>query len=309
MGVKQKGSDRTDAIRRFNRFYTKHVGALQGRLLDSPFSLTEARVLYELAQRDRTTAAELIDILGLDAGYLSRILRRFLLRKLISRTVSPADRRNYFLTLTEQGRAAFAPLDAASRAEVEGMLAGLTPSKQRDLMSAMVGIEQILTWHAPAKAYRLRAPRPGDFGWIIHRHGALYAQEYGWDQRFEALVAEIVSGFITHFDPRKERCWIAEQDGEIVGSVFLVKDSARVAKLRLLYLEPGARGQGIAQHLVKECVRFARSAGYRKLTLWTNDILHAARKIYVAMGFVLVKEERHHSFGHHLTGQYWSLDL
>jgi DNA-binding MarR family transcriptional regulator/GNAT superfamily N-acetyltransferase len=301
---------RIDAVRRFNRFYTRQIGVLQNGLLRSPFSLTEARILYELAHRERPTATEIGKALGLDAGYLSRILRGFERRGLVEKTASEADGRQVLLSLTEQGREAFGELNARSNEEVAAMLSGLPACEQDRLVEAMHAIEELLGARPEPKVpYLLRPHRPGDMGWVVHRHGVLYAQEYGWDERFEALVAEIVAGFIRNYDPKRERCWIAERDGEIVGSVFLVRHSETVAKLRLLLVEPRARGLGIGSRLVEECIRFAEETGYRKITLWTNSVLHAARRIYQAAGFRLVREEPHHSFGHDLVGQTWELTL
>lgn len=298
---------RVEALRRFNRFYTRQIGVLHEGLLNSPFSLAEARVLYELAHRQTPTATELGKDLGLDAGYLSRILRRFAKDGLLVKAASKTDGRQALLSLTAEGRAAFAPLDRRSRGEIGEMLGKLPPREQARLIDAMRTIENSLG--EPPAPYLLRPHRPGDIGWVIHRHAALYAEEYGWDEGFEALVAEIGAKFIRDFDAKRERCWIAEREGDIVGSVFLVKHSASVAKLRLLLVEPAARGLGIGHRLVEECIRFARHIGYRQLTLWTNDILVAARRIYEAAGFRLVQEEKHHSFGHDLVGQNWELDL
>jgi DNA-binding MarR family transcriptional regulator/GNAT superfamily N-acetyltransferase len=301
---------RVDAVRGFNRFYTQKIGVLQEGLLQSRFSLAEARVVYELAQREAPTASELGRDLGLDAGYLSRILRRFEKRRLITRTISPADGRQQLLALTKPGREAFAALDTGSRAEVGGLLRGLAAADQARLVAAMRGIERLLGAGDPGDApYHLRPHRPGDMGWVVQSHGALYAEEYAWDPSFEALVADIVAKFIRHYDPARERCWVAERDGEPVGSVFLVKQSATVAKLRLLLVDPRARGLGIGAELVAQCVRFAELAEYRKLTLWTQSILVAARKIYEAADFRRVREEPHHSFGHDLVGEYWELKL
>jgi DNA-binding MarR family transcriptional regulator/N-acetylglutamate synthase-like GNAT family acetyltransferase len=301
---------RVAAVRGFNRFYTQKIGVLNEGLLKSRFSLTEARVLYELAHRERPTATELCGDLGLDAGYLSRILRRFEQAGLLARTTSKADGRQSLLALTAKGRAAFAPLDGRSRQEIGALMGGLGPTEQARLVAAMATIERLLGARPQNDwPYLLRLHQPGDMGWVVHRHGALYAQEYGWDERFEALVAGIVAEFIARFDPKKERCWIAERDGEIIGSVFLVKKSKTVAKLRLLLVEPSARGLGLGSRLVEECLRFARQAGYRKITLWTNDILHAARHIYVKAGFRKIGNERHHSFGHDLVGETWELTL
>jgi len=282
---------RVDAVRRFNRFYTKQIGVLQEGYLRSPFSLAEVRVLYELAHRPQPTATELAKELGLDAGYLSRILRKFETRGLIQKTPSQADGRQRLLALTPRGRKAFAPLNARSHDEIAAMLRRLPGGDQRRLMEAMRAVEDLLGAPPEQKApYLLRPHQAGDMGWFVHRHGVLYAQEYGWDERFEALVAAIVAKFIQHLDPKRERCWIAEKDGEIAGSVFLVTHTKTVAKLRLLLVEPRARGLGIGGRLVGECVRFARQAGYRKITLWTNSVLRAARHLYHDAGLPLVHE-------------------
>ena len=304
--------DNVSAVRRFNRFYTRRIGVLEEGHLHSPFSLAEVRVLYELAHREDPTAAELAKELGLDAGYLSRILRRFEQRGLVGRTPSAADGRQSHLRLADAGRETFATLNARSSDEIAAMLAPLSPAEQRRLVEAMGVIERLLGAGAePRTPYVLRPHQPGDIGWVISRHGALYAQEYGFDERFEALVAEIAAHFLRHFDPRRERCWIAERGGESVGSVFLVRhpDAEGVAKLRLLLVEPSARGLGIGARLVDECVRFARRAGYRTITLWTQSMLHAARRIYEQAGFRLVREDPHHSFGHDLVGETWELEL
>jgi len=301
---------RVAAVRRFNRFYTRQIGLLQDGYLDSPFSLSEVRVLYDLAHRERPTAAELGRDLGLDAGYLSRILRGFQKRGLLKRSRSEADGRQSHLALTPRGQAAFAPLDARSRDEIGTMLGALSETAQERLVQAMDAIEDILGARPEPKVpYLLRPHRPGDMGWVVHRHAVLYAQEYGWDERFEALVAGIVKTFIERYDPKRERCWIAEKDGESVGSVFLVAHSKMIAQLRLMLVEPKARGLGIGARLVDECVRFARGVGYRKVTLWTNSILLAARHIYRKAGFRLVHKEPHHSFGHALVGETWELEL
>jgi DNA-binding MarR family transcriptional regulator/GNAT superfamily N-acetyltransferase len=300
-------------VRRFNRFYTKQIGVLNDGLLQSPFSLAEVRVLYEVAHRERPTAVQLANELALDDGYLSRILRTFRKRGLIARTPAETDRRQRLLALTPRGRSVFASLNARSDNQVATMLRELSPGDQDRLVDAMRTIESLLLRDGSAPAdrapYLLRQHRPGDMGWVVYRHGVLYSQEYGWDERFEALVAGIVAQFIEQFDPKRERCWIAEKDGDNVGSVFLVKHTTAVAKLRLLLVEPTARGLGIGQRLVDECVRFARQAGYRKITLWTNSVLHAARRIYERTGFVLVKEEPHRHFGEGLVGQTWDLRL
>lgn len=299
-----------EAVRRFNRFYTRQIGVLEEGLLKSPYSLTEARIIYELAQHEQTTAAELASELQLDAGYLSRILRDFDKRGLIDKQPSETDGRQTVLRLTEAGQAAFAQLNSRSRSQIEGMLAELSNADQNRLIEAMHTIESLLGTPPEHRVlYILRPHQPGDMGWVIARHGTLYNTEYGWDETFEGLVAEIAGEFIKHFDPKRERCWMAEVNGEIVGSVFLVKKSDDVAKLRLLIVDPKARGMGIGKRLVEECIRFARQVGYRKITLWTNDVLLAARGIYKAAGFQLVEEEAHHSYGHDLIGETWELDL
>jgi DNA-binding MarR family transcriptional regulator/GNAT superfamily N-acetyltransferase len=302
------------AVRRFNRFYTRRIGVLGAGHLESPFSLTEVRVLYELAHRDEPTATEIGRELGVDAGYLSRILRGFRKRKLIATRAAAGDRRRSLLALTDEGKAVFSQLDQRSSAEIEAMLRAVSGSRQRRLLGAMECIEQLLgdaseSVPSSREPYLLRAPGPGDLGWVVHRHGVLYAEEYGWDERFEALVAGVVADFVRNFDPRRERCWLAEREGEVVGSVFVVRQSDEVAKLRLLLVERSARGLGIGSRLVIECVRFARQAGYRTLMLWTNDVLHSARRIYEAAGFRLVKTEPHDSFGQGLIGQTWELGL
>ncbi|HEU0076023.1 MAG TPA: bifunctional helix-turn-helix transcriptional regulator/GNAT family N-acetyltransferase [Longimicrobiaceae bacterium] len=301
---------RVEAVRRFNRFYTRRIGVLGEGLSRSPFTLAEARVLYELAHRDPATAAPLADELGLDPGYLSRILRRFRERGLLDRAPSGTDGRRSLLRLTAAGREAFAALDAGTRGEVGELLGGLPGDAQLRLVEAMGAVEELLGG-APGRGrtYVLRPPRAGELGWVVWLHGVLYAREYGWDERFEALVAEIVAGFGRGHDPARERCWIAEVEGRAVGSVFLVRQSDEVAKLRLLLVDPAARGLGIGRRLVDACVGFAREAGYRVVTLWTNDVLRAARRIYEDAGFRLVHEEPHHSFGHDLVGQTWELEL
>jgi DNA-binding MarR family transcriptional regulator/GNAT superfamily N-acetyltransferase len=282
--------DRPDAVRSFNRFYTRQIHILQEGILDSPLSLTEARVLFELAHRDNPTATELSTELGLDAGYLSRILDAFVRRGYVKKQPSGNDLRRRHLTLTKTGRKTFQALDAKSHQEAAAMLAKLSESDQSQLIASMKSIEKILEPKPPVP-YLLRSHRPGDIGWITHRHGVLYAQEYGWDEKFEALVAGIAAKFVDNFNPKRERCWIAEQDGNILGSVFLVKKTDAVAKLRLLYVEPSARGLGVGSRLVEECIRFARDAGYRKITLWTNSMLLAARRIYERAGFRVVSTE------------------
>ena len=301
---------RVHAVRRFNRFYTRQIGLLQEGLAGSTFPLTEARVLYELAHREHPTATELGKDLGLDPGYLSRILRGFERRGLLERARSEQDGRRSHLTLTVRGRKAFAPLNARSHEDTGRLLRDLTPARQEKVVAAMQTIETVLGGRADTKApYLLRNHQPGDMGRVIALHGALYAQEYGWDQTFEALVARIAATFIERYDAQRERCWIAEVDGEAVASVFLVKRSKTVAQLRLMIVDPRARGLGIGARLVSECVRFARQAGYRKVTLWTNSVLTAARHIYATAGFRLVRKERHRSFGKALVGETWELRL
>lgn len=301
---------RVESVRRFNRFYTKRIGALGERVLKSQFSLAEARVIYELAQREKATATELGGELGLDAGYLSRLLAAFKKRGLISRKPSETDGRQSVIWLTDKGRKAFAELNAHSHNEIESQLGKLSRADRNRLTDAMRVIEELLGGQPEQKvSYIIRPHRPGDMGWVTHRHGVIYNEEYGWDEEFEALVAEIAAKFIRNYDPKRERCWVAERGGEIAGSVFLVKKSKTVAQLRLLLVEPSARGMGIGKRLVNECVRFARQTGYKKIMLWTNSALHAARHIYEEAGFQLVKEEPHHSFGHDLVGQNWELKL
>ena len=305
------GIDQKVAVaRRFNRFYTGQIGLLDKGYLKSSFSLSEVRVLYELAHRKRPTATELRKDLGLDAGYLSRMLRSFEKRGLIRRQASKHDGRQSHLSLTTKGQKAFAPLEARSHDEVAAMIGKLPAAEQNRLVDAMRTIETLLGAQPEAKpSYLLRPHQPGDMGWVIHRHGVLYAQEYGWDERFEALVAEIAAKFIQHFDPKRERCWITEKDGAIVGSVFLVRQSDDVAKLRLLLVEPSARGLGIGVRLVNECIHFARQAGYQRITLWTQSVLHAARHIYKKAGFRLIHEEQHNRFGFDLVSETWELEL
>lgn len=299
-----------DAVRRFNRFYTQQIGVLTDSYLDSPFSLTEARVIYELAHHDATTATQLSNDLGLDPGYLSRMLRQFSKQDLVEKQQSPNDGRQSLLRLTDQGKAAFAALNARSHNDFVQMLSALAPVARQRLVDAMLTIQQLLNTRGTSQpAFKLRAPRPGDMGWVVARHGALYAEEYGWDMSFEALVAGIVGEFVQQYDPERERCWIAEIDGRPVGSIFLVKKTATIAKLRLLLVEPSARGYGIGRRLIDECIAFAQQAGYTTLTLWTNSILVAARRLYEQTGFVLVDAAQHHSFGHDLIGETWEVSL
>jgi DNA-binding MarR family transcriptional regulator/GNAT superfamily N-acetyltransferase len=302
--------ERVRAMRRFNRFYTGQIGVLQEKLLRSPFSLTEARVIYELAHQETATATSLSEELGLDAGQLSRLVASLKRRGLVSKKPSPNDGRQSLLSLTDKGQKTFATLNARSQVEIETMLNKLAVSDQKHLLESMETIERLLGAPPQHKVpYILRPPQPGDMGWVVSRHGSLYAKEYGWNEEFEGLVAEIVARFIKDYHPRKERCWLAEMDGEPVGSAFLVKKTETIAKLRLLIVDPKARGLGIGRRLVSECIRFARQAGYKKITLWTNSVLLAARKIYDEAGFKLTEQEAHHSYGHHLIGETWELEL
>jgi DNA-binding MarR family transcriptional regulator/GNAT superfamily N-acetyltransferase len=307
----QPDEDQISAVRAFNRFYTGKLGVLDQRLLKSPFSLSEARVLYELANRKYPSAKEIGAELGLDPGYLSRIVQKFDEDGLIARKPVLVDRRQYQLSLTAKGRQAFARLDRSSHDDVADMLAMLPQTDRQRLIGAMAAIERLLGASggvSPATA-TLREPRPGDMGWVVQSHGALYASEYGWDSSFEALVAEIVAKFLGSFDAARERCWIAERDGAPVGSVFLVRHSDDVAKLRLLLVDPAGRGHGLGRRLVEECIAFARACGYRKITLWTQSILLAARKIYQDAGFARVASEPHRSFGQSLIGETWEMKL
>ncbi|MEO6918701.1 MAG: bifunctional helix-turn-helix transcriptional regulator/GNAT family N-acetyltransferase [Collimonas sp.] len=299
--------DRAIMVRRFNRFYTDKIGVLQEHLLDSAFSLTELRILYELAHRSTLTATDLARELSLNPGYLSRVISGFEKKGLLERARSEADGRVVQLRLTELGRATFTPLDDASQREVTAMLERLSVPEQHQLVDAMQQIESLLG--QPRSSYLLRDPRPGDMGWVVHRHAVLYAQDYGWNADFEALVADIVANYIRDFDSRAERCWIAEKDGKVAGSVFVVRHDDTTAKLRMLYVEPGARGMGIGRRLVEECLDFAKFAGYKRMLLWTNSILTGARDIYTKAGFDKIAEEPHHSFGKDLIGETWARDL
>jgi DNA-binding MarR family transcriptional regulator/GNAT superfamily N-acetyltransferase len=300
-------------VRAFNRFYTRMTGLLRAGLAGTPHSLTEARVLFELAQRETVEVAELRQLLDLDAGYLSRILRRFTADGLVSRQPSAVDARRQVVRLTEAGAAAFAALDTAQSEAVEHLLRPLARPQRHRLVTAMGSIRQSLGDIAPPAGFVLRAPEPGDLGWVVSRHGALYAAEYGWDTTFEALVARVLADYVDQRDPQRETAWIAEADGAPVGCVFCVRadadPSGSTAQLRLLLVDPAARGSGVGARLVEECLRFARRAGYTRITLWTNDVLTAARRIYERAGFTLDREEPHHSFGHDLVGQYWSRAL
>ena len=302
--------DQISAVRAFNRFYTSRLGVLDQQILQSSLSLSEARVLYELANRENPSAKAIGNELGLDPGYLSRIIQKIEAQGLISRKPVPADRRQYQLNLTARGRQTYSKLDRGSQEQVAGMLSRLSYGDRQRLTGAMATIKRLLapSSASPAAAI-LREPRPGDMGWVVQSHGALYASEYGFDSSFEALVAEIAAKFLTSFDASRERCWIADMEGAQVGSVFLVRESDEVAKLRLLLVEPAGRGQGLGRRLVDECVGFARACGYRKITLWTQSILLAARRIYQDTGFVLVKSEPHRSFGQSLVGETWEMKL
>jgi DNA-binding MarR family transcriptional regulator/N-acetylglutamate synthase-like GNAT family acetyltransferase len=304
-------TDEVPAVRAFNRFWTQQIGLLQAGLVDTPYSLTEARVLFELAQHEATDLADLRGALQLDAGYLTRVVARLKDAGLVAARRSPDDGRRQVIRLTERGRAEFETLDARSSEATAAMLEGIPVADRRRLVAAMTMIEDALAPRAGAspRAYLLREPGPGDLGWMVQRNGAVYAAEYGWDQSYEALVARIVADFGQHRDPACERAWIAELDGEPVGCVLCVRRDHETAQLRILLVDPAVRGLVIGARLVEECIRFARTAGYRTLVLWTNDVLVSASRIYEAAGFELVDEERHHSFGHDLVGQTWRLDL
>lgn len=299
-----------EAVRRFSRFYTRQVGVLHEGYNGSEFSLTEARIIYELAHREAATASDLAKYLGVDPGYLSRLLKNFQERGVVQRQTSDADARQYLLSLTELGQQRFAELNARSRIDMGRMLSALTARQQERLIKAMSEIETLLSAEPERGAsYILRPHQPGDIGWAVQKHGELYASEFGWDESFEALAAEVGAKFLRDFDAKKERAWIAEKDGENVGFVMLIKQSDEVAKLRMLLVDPKARGLGLGKRLVEECIRFARQRGYKKITLWTNDVLVTAIHIYQRCGFKLVAEERHRSFGHEMVGQTWELDL
>jgi DNA-binding MarR family transcriptional regulator/GNAT superfamily N-acetyltransferase len=299
-------------FRHFNRMYTRYIGTLNEGLLNSDYSLAEARVLYELANRTSPKASEMAEGLGMDPGYLSRLLAKFERDGLLQKKTSEQDGRYAELVLTTRGRSVFKKLNDLANEQAYAALQGLPPASRTELIRCMQAIEELLMKTDRSRTpYVLRPHRVGDMGWIVYREGLGYAEQYGWDATFEALVASIVSDFITHFDPARERCWIAEVDGQPVGHVFLVKHPSQphTAKLRLLFVEPRARGTGLGHALVNECVRFARTAGYRKIVLWTQSMLTAAHRIYDRAGFRLVKEEPHHSFGHDLIGQEWELEL
>ena len=298
-------------VRAFNRDYTRRIGVLSERLLESPYSLTEVRVMYEIAHRRDITAGELATDLDLDRGYLSRLLKGFETKKLLVRTPSAEDGRRQHLRLTPAGMRVFVPLEERSQEQVRGMLSALDEDRRRAVLAAMDTIQGALTERGqqPPRQLTLRAHRPGDMGWVVQRHGEIYHQEFGWNEEFEALVAEIAAEFVRKLDVARERCWIAESDGRRVGCIFLVAKDAAIAKLRLLLVEPDARGLGVGRALVAECVRFAREAGYRKIVLWTQESLTAARRIYSNEGFVKTAREPHRSFGHDLVGETWELEL
>jgi DNA-binding MarR family transcriptional regulator/GNAT superfamily N-acetyltransferase len=302
-----------DAVRSFNRFYTRQIGVLDEGLLDSPFTLTQARVLFELAQTRGVTAKEICSMLGLDAGYLSRIVQDFEKQGLITRQRRRDDARHIALALTPAGRKVFKSLDRSSHRATARMLARLRSSDRQRLLASLHEVRETLATRreSPSAEISLRSYQPGDIGWAIERHGQLYADEFGWNVEFEALVANLFANFVTKQDPQAERLWIAEIGGERVGCVFVVRNEEEqaTAQLRCLLVDPKARGKGVGKRLVRECIAFAKSAGYRKMILWTNDVLVAARRIYEAEGFRLIRENRHHSFGHDLVGQTWSLSL
>jgi DNA-binding MarR family transcriptional regulator/GNAT superfamily N-acetyltransferase len=301
--------DRVAAVRAFNRFYTARIGVLRDGLLRTPHSLTEARVLYELGQRDVTEVADLRRELDIDAGFLSRLLARLQRDGLVARERSDQDARRQRVRLTDEGQAAFAELDRRSAEEIGAVLDALSEDDQRRLVTSMDAVRDVLAQAPPATGFVLRAPHPGDYGWIVQRHGALYAQQYGWDEAFEALVARIVADFAGDHDPRREAAWIAEVDGEPAGCLLCVRRADDVAQLRLLLVEPRARGRGIGARLIEECLRFAQRAGYARITLWTNDVLHEARRLYERAGFELFESAPHHSFGHDLVEQTWARAL
>ncbi|KON90452.1 MarR family transcriptional regulator [Sporosarcina globispora] len=304
--------ERINAVRHFNRFMTRQIGALREGLLHSPYSLTESRILFEIANNDNLTASKLIHELGLDAGYLSRILARFEEKGLIYKERSAADARQRILKLTPEGAKAFSQLNERSYNEIAELLGELPESEQEQLVNAMKTVEGLLGKKESLKysgPYFLRQHEPGDMGWVVRQHGISYSKEYGWDESFEALVSQIAADFINNFNPKRERCWIAEMNGEIVGSIFVVEGDEYMAKLRLLIVDPKARGLGLGSQLVEECINFSRRTGYKKLVLWTNSVLKEARHIYQKKGFKLVNEEKHHSFGQDLIGETWELSL
>jgi len=298
---------RADKVRHFNRLYTRRIGVLQERMLGGEFSLTELRVLYELSARDAAQASTLCRELGLDAGYLSRVVARLQRMGLVDKQRSQSDARSSTLTLSAKGKASFRPYEEASRNEVIALLQPLSEGQQLSLLDAMDRIDQLLG--EPSRDYLLREPRAGDMGWVVHKQAQLYANEYGWNSEFEALLAEIVSSYLRGYDPASDKCWIAEKDGAIVGSVFVVRQDASTAKLRMLYVDAGTRGMGIGRRLVEEALRFARSAGYARMVLWTNKELVDAVRLYGNAGFTLVEEQQHHSFGKDQVSQVWERTL
>jgi DNA-binding MarR family transcriptional regulator/GNAT superfamily N-acetyltransferase len=307
-------NQRIAAARRFNRFYTRQIGVLRKNFLDSPYSLGEARVIYEIASDTAPTASDIGRALDLDAGYLSRVLRNFERRGLVERKVSQRDARQSHLALSSRGRKAFKVLDDLSQRDIGTMLDKLSPSDQSRLIEAMHTIETLLepaAQPAPAKqrGYKLREPVPGDFGWIVKRHAELYAQEYEWREPFEGVCAQIVADYLNNHDAKRERCWIAEMDGENVGCIFVAKETDEVARIRLLLVDPKARGLGLGAKLTEEAVRFARDAGYKKMTLWTHSVLKAARHIYQKSGFRLMRTEQHKSWGQPVVSEHWDLEF
>jgi DNA-binding MarR family transcriptional regulator/N-acetylglutamate synthase-like GNAT family acetyltransferase len=312
-GQAEPANDRIARVRRFNRFYTRQLGVLRKTYLGSPYSLAEARILYEIAKGGAPTATDVARALDLDAGYLSRTLRSFEKSGLIVRKASTSDARQSHLALTARGRKAYAPLEQRSQRATAEMLGRLSGADEARLIAAMATIEELLAGASenlpPKPRYILRSPRHGDFGWIVKRHAELYGHEYGWVAPFEGVCAQIVADFVNKFDSKRERCWIAEMDGENVGSVMLAKDSETVARIRLLLVDPKARGLGLGRHLTAECVQFARAAGYRKMTLWTHSVLTAARHIYQQAGFKLMRSEEHESWGRPVVSEHWDLEL
>jgi DNA-binding MarR family transcriptional regulator/GNAT superfamily N-acetyltransferase len=299
-----------DDVRAFNRFYIRVLGLLRPDLAGSAFGLTEARVLFELAHGDGVAVSDLRRELDLDAGYLSRILSGFTAAGLVAREQSATDGRRQVVQLTTNGQRAFAELDRLQAGAIDTLLAPLDDGQRNELVAAMGQIRRVLDGQPRRAPLVLRAPEPGDLGWVVERHGARYAAEYGWDVTFEALVARIVADFAERHDNKREAAWIAEIDAERVGCVFCTAaETAGTAQLRLLLVEPSARGAGVGTRLVDECLRFAKRSGYARITLWTNDVLAAARRIYERAGFVRDRREPHHTFGHDLVGEYWSRDL
>jgi len=303
---------RVATVRRFNRFYTRQIGVLRKTFLDSPYSLGEARVLYEIARRPLPTASDVGRALDLDAGYLSRVLRQFEKRGLVQREASASDGRQSHLTLSPRGRKAYAPLERGSQRDTGAMLDKLAPADQLRLIAAMTTIQTLLGGKpaaAPERRYTLRAPVPGDFGWVVKRNAELYAQEYQWTEPFEGVCAQIVADFANKHDPKRERCWIAEMNGEKIGCIFLAKETESLARIRLLLVDPKARGLGLGANLTDEAIRFPRRAGYKKITLWTHSVLTAARHIYQKAGFKLMRSERHKSWGRPVVSEHWDLEL